>query len=189
MFKIKIKTKSGNDLKNKQSFNVLFSITVKENALTKLMKTYYTFAICYSKKTYSLEKVYELKEESKDSFEILLKILINLITTVDKICKDENIVPDIIYLTSLDYKTINRFIIIANLSLLGSILSKYEVQLSSNHKNYELLELLKKLVDNYPTTHFVKFPIYETGNPNKKNQKSVNICNKLKIRLNTLKAS
>lgn len=107
LFKIRLQTKAGNDVKNKQSFNIVFATSFKINAITGKKTGLYTYKIIYSKSYEDKSKVFEIKDSDNliNHEDLILKVIVNLMTVVQGICKEKNISPDLIMLNSVDFST------------------------------------------------------------------------------------
>ena len=182
LFKIKLKTKAGNDVKNKQSFNVLFATSFKKNAITKVATGKYTYKIIYDKNVVSPDKVYIVKDPENliNDLDLTIKVIINLLTLVKDICKKENINPDLIMFNSVDFTGSSAFRMQLCNALLGSEPTGRTLESLKLPRNYKLFKLIKELCASQQTT---KFMCIDPNSSPVKYNKSLKICDVLIKRL------
>jgi hypothetical protein len=203
MFKINIKTKAGNDIKNKETFSVYFRLHYSKNVFTKRIKAYYTYSIMWSKGKIDPNKVMELKNSNNvHSLEDLtLKVIPNLCHVVANITKRYDLTPDYITFISPDLlgKKNKSFLFLKDIfgrKFQGQIPSSSFVDVLQSEgafdstwsdfqcsrigiKKDELI-LLKEFVDANFSTNFRHL------DPNLdviKYKKSIDICNSLLVRM------
>lgn len=200
LFSIKLKTKSGNDVKKKETFTVWFRVTYKVNALTKKKTAEYTYRIMYSGGILDPKVVFELKNsDSIQSIEdVTLKVLLNFCCILGKLSKDKNINPDFILFMSPDLEGKRNKAWMFLKDIFGKAKESEGQDLKEifrDIKNYDTwdknqcnrlgikkdeLDLLRDFIDKNPSTVFMN--IDPNRNP-KKYGKSIIVCNMLQERL------
>ena len=185
LFKIKLQTKAGNDVKNKQSFNVVFKSSFKKNAITQKITGHYTFKIIYSKNIKDFNKVFTIKDTDNliNKYDLTIKVVINLITLVINICKKENINADLIMLNSSDFTGSpylrNQLINCAGNNVPGGRIY-HKLELTRNYKMFNLL------VDLCASQQNTRFMFIDPNSSPEKYIKSIEISNMLTKRLNNV---
>lgn len=110
IFNIKLKTRNGNDIKEKVVFNVYFQLKYVKGLKTTAI---YTYRIYYSNKGESRVKDEEAVFEIRDSDGVIskedltIKVMLNLIHIISNITKEENLDPDGICFFSTEFTTNN----------------------------------------------------------------------------------
>lgn len=181
LFKIKLQTKAGNDVKNKQSFNVVFMTRFKQNSITQKITGQYTFKIIYSNNVIDYKKVLTIKDSDNliSKFDLVAKVMVNLLILVNDICKKENINPDLVMFNSTNFAISNNLYRVLMAVTEGNSPSGRQVKALDLPPNYEILELLKKLCVSQQDTRFM---CIEPSSSRLKYAKSLEICNTLAMR-------
>src|SRR5690349_11270281 len=175
MLNIKLKTKSGNDVKEKQTITVYFSLNWK-NGLTKT--TDYTYKIIYGKnKVLDTGKVNSLKF-NKDIYKIesfTLRVILNMCFILKGFIQEYNLNPDYVLFISneLDIKKNHSWMYLGtifarrdnteiikgkNIFEIDTVKVGYEAWDNNYCQKFNInkfeLDCLKKFVDNRPTVKF-----------------------------------
>jgi len=107
IFNIKLKTKSGNDIKKKETFTVFFRLNYKKGLTTTAE---YTYRIMTSKGAIDSKRVLELK--NKDDVtgieDLTLKVMLNFCHIIGSFTKANDINPDFILFMSPDLGDKNK---------------------------------------------------------------------------------
>lgn len=185
LFKIKLKTKAGNDVKNKQSFNIVFATSFKKNAITKVITGKYTYKIIYDKNVVDTGKVYLVKDSESliNDTDLTVKVILNLLILVKNICDKENINPDLIMLNSVDFSSPSCFRMQIYDAMSGNEPTKRTLTTLKLPMDYELFKLLRKLCASQQNT---KFMCIDPNSDSIKYTKSLKICDTLIKRLYNL---
>jgi hypothetical protein len=103
IFNIKLKTKSGNDIKKKETFTVFFRLNYKKGLKTTAE---YTYRIMSSKKVVDPRRVLELKnpKEVTSIEDLTLKVMLNFCHVIGQITQEFDINPDFILFMSPDFE-------------------------------------------------------------------------------------
>lgn len=102
LFKINIKTKNGNDIKNKQVFNIIFKTKFIKNVLTGETKGLYNYTIIYGHhKVLNINKIFTMVE-SKSHLDLIMKVIMNMFHIISHLSEKDNINPDFIIINSTD---------------------------------------------------------------------------------------
>lgn len=103
-FSIKVKTKSGNDIKKKETMTAYFRISYKNNALTRKKTAEYTYRIMHSGGIEDPRRVLEIKDVATvlSTEDLTLRVMLNMFYILTKITEKHNINPDFIMLVSPD---------------------------------------------------------------------------------------
>lgn len=101
IFNIKLKTKSGNDIKKKETFTVFFRINYKKGLTTTAE---YTYRIMTSKGIIDPKRVLELKNKNDVTGveDLTLKVMLNFCHIIGSFTKANDINPDFILFMSPD---------------------------------------------------------------------------------------
>lgn len=183
MFKIKVKTLSGNDIGKKQNFTAFFRTGFGAGT----NKSYFNYRII-SPQGNKISSVHEVKSATSKS-DLVLKCIINVLFFIDKEIQKFGIVPDFItiispelnvdyskaWLFTKEYLTLN-----ANISSLAYDYEEHD-ELCRRHKvDKSLAEHLRKYRDKYPSAKFLLIDPERDAN---KYMKSLHICKDLKDQL------
>lgn len=188
MFSIKLKTRNGNLVKQKQTLTVFFKLKFKQSALTKQVIAEYTYRILYKNGgVKDTGVVYKMKTEVKSIEHMTLRVMLNCIHVIGKMTKSLDLNPDFILFISTDYdskknkawKFLNHCFDHDKRS--EDFKANWDNELCNNFKieRNELL-LLRDFVDLNPNVKFMNIdPNYDKS----KYHKSIAICNALNDRL------
>lgn len=197
VFKIKIKTKNGNDIKNKQTFTVFFVYKITTSLLTGKTEARYTYKIFYNKGVYDKKTVFTLTNETKEFSKnlVLVKIVINMLHLINSIAKKENILPDTILFISPLLKANNTLTMIDSFITVGKdtvfnstheVKEFYKGHTKKHGINDDCLDLLIQKSKNLSQT-YVKW--INPSEDKEKYAKSIGICNQLTERFNRLQVT
>lgn len=106
VFSIKLKTKAGNDVNNKQSFTAFFKLKYEKEAINVAE---FTYRIMAGEEVIDPNKVIKLKNSNsiQSIEEATLRVIINLTHIIMKICEERNVSPDGIMFISTNLKARN----------------------------------------------------------------------------------
>lgn len=198
IFSIKVKTKSGNDIKKKETFTVWFRLAYRLNALTRKRTVEYTFRVAYSGGAIDPKAVLELKAGTNvNSIEDLtLKVLLNLCHLLASLSKTKDINPDFILFMSpdLEGKKNKAWMFLKDVfgrdkvkddgGFLDELMDMYDHwdvnQCNRLGIRKEELDMLKDFVDRNPNTVFMNI---DPNKDPKKYAKSIAICSDLQDRM------
>ena len=161
MFKLKLKTKAGNEIKDKIIFNVFIKIKYAKSVINNTCtRASYVYEISWQKGYIKSNVVLDIKD--KDSIlnkkDLLSKVMLNTCIILYKYCQKHSLVPDHI-----------RFIN-DNFVKLGDnkkILYFTENQCKTRQINYEVVSRLRNFREKvYPNTqfHFTDFTNFDKAN-------------------------
>lgn len=186
MFNIKLKTKNGNDIKDKVVFNVYFQLKYSKSLTTR---TAYTYRMYYGNRGNSKIKdtkgVFEMKDSNSiiSREDLTIKVILNLIHIVANITKKENLDPDIISFISTDFDT-------SNLSwrALSPIFRRNDIKIDNKFSRMtdDSVNMLKMFVNLNPNTFFYYI---DPMKDQVKYAKSIIICSQLKGRIEELQVT
>lgn len=208
IFNIKLKTKSGNDVKKKETFTVFFRLQYKTNVFTKKKTAEYAYRIMYSGGAIDTKTVLELKDADKvmSIEDLTVKVLLNFCHILTKVSVKKNINPDFILFMSPDFdgkknkawqflrdvfykpEKVKKVEQEPGYGFLDDLKDDYrqpyesvwnEYQCKGHHIVKAELDMLKEFVDSNPATTFMN--IDPSKNP--KYAKSLAICSMLQDRL------
>lgn len=197
-FNIKLKTKNGNEVKKKQSFTVFFKLNYKVNPFSNKTIAEYTYRIMHGDKVYDSRAVMAIKDsKSVSSFEDLtLKVILNMIYLISKVCEEEDITPDLIMFITPDFKgSINRIVVHIN-KIFNSSKDFNNEDLTRNEnfiKGFTESKHIKKigvkgsdlemLIEFVKKNPFTKFIAYNPNVDPIRYKKSLYICQQLQDRI------
>jgi len=104
IFKLNLKTKNGNDIKDKKVINCIYSSRMTHNHLTSKVEYYYNFKIISDFKCPDSFLTLKLKSGARNIQESIFKIILNILYYVKGFCKKNNLNPDFIILNSPELK-------------------------------------------------------------------------------------
>jgi len=188
MFNIKLKTKNGNPIKQKETFTVFFKMKYKYNTLTKQNLAEYTYRIMHRTGIQDTGVVYRMKENVRSIEHMTIRVLLNCVHLVGKLTKSSGINPDFVLFISPDFESDQNM----SWKFLNDCFN-HEVKTKNfksawnkeNCDSYKIfkeeLMLLRDFSDLNPNTKFM------TIDPNRdkiKYRKSIIVCDALNDRLN-----
>ncbi len=188
MFSIKLKTKNGNLLKQKETFTVFFKMKFKHNALTKQSHAEYTYRIMHRTGVQDTGTVYKMKDQVQSIEHMTIRVLLNCVHILGKLTKSSGINPDFVLFISPDLDgKINKSWQFLNDCLdhnvkKATFRNKWTKNTCTDFKIVrEELMLLRDFADLNPNTKFMNIdPNYDKV----KYQKSITVCDALNDRLN-----
>ena len=188
MFSIKLKTKNGNLLKQKETFTVFFKMKFKNNALTKQSSAEYTYRIMHRTGVQDTGTVYKMKDTVESIEHMTIRVLLNCVHLVGKLTKSSGINPDFILFISPDldgkinksWKFLNDCLNHENNT--KNFKNAWSKQTCADYKIVrEELMLLRDFADLNPNT---KFMCIDPNHDKVKYLKSITVCDALNDRLN-----
>ena len=107
VFKIKLKTRNGNDIKKKETITVFFRMNYKHGLKVNAQ---YTYRIMCSSGMVDNMKVLEIKNKAKIGTieNMTLMVIVNLLHIVTNLCSKQNIDPDFIMFISPELESKNK---------------------------------------------------------------------------------
>jgi hypothetical protein len=186
IFNIKLKTKNGNNVKDKVVFNIYFQLKYSKGLTTR---TAYTYRIYYGNKDNSKIKdtrgVFEIKDSNNviSGEDLTIKVMLNLIHIIVGISKKENLNPDAICFISTDFNTSN-LVWRALLPMFRRNDIPMDVEFS--RMTVEPVEMLKSFVNINPN---VSFSYIDPKKDTTRYAKSIIICSQLKGRIEELQVT
>lgn len=182
IFNIKLKTKSGNDVKKKETFTVFFRLNFKRGVVGKSIAEY-TYRIMSSKGVTDTRRVMELKnpKDVKSLEDLTLKVILNFCHMIGGITKAHDINPDFILFMSPDLNgKINKSWQFLKDTFENKAVNWDEGLCSRFKINKDELELLQAFVEINPGCSFRSL---DPGMNPIKYEKSIHICNMLQDRI------
>jgi hypothetical protein len=206
IFNIKLKTKSGNDIKKKETFTVFFRVNFKKGLTTTAE---YTYRIMSSKGVVDPKRVMELKNKNSilSIEDLTLKVMLNFCHIIGGMTQANDMNPDFILFMSPDLESKKS----RAWQFLKDAFSGVTIDVPANDKDdpfdpktptikeeidfdsrwteemcrkYKIvkdeLELLRKFKLMNPTCRFMAI---DPGRDPKKYAKSIHLCNMLQDRL------
>lgn len=153
-FKIKLKTKNDNDLKDKKVITIVFSLKLRKSLFLDKLVGYYSFKITCDKECKDNFKIYKLKDDSeiKGMGDLTLKVIANLLVFISKFVKENHLNPDFIMLLSSDISSKEVMYNDIESIFLNKKVSKKRLEKPSKKEGFDCIQ---KVVDDFKNTKFM----------------------------------